>query len=228
MVLTETEALHQRFGRWRRLSAILKVLLVLLALADAAGGVSSFLQYRLMEAMSAGSFASPTEAMLAAVENDRREQVLAIAYLAILLVTAVVFLRWILLANRNVRRLGADLSVTPGWAVGWFFVPILNLWKPYRAMRELWKASRAAASWREQPGSVILPVWWILLILSGFVSQGAARLTMKAEGMVELKVASLLEAVSGVTGIAADIAALVLVSGIVALQTAQYAAIGAD
>ena len=63
---------------------------------------------------------------------------------------------------------------------------------------------------------------------SGFVSQGAARLTMKAEGMVELKVASLLEAVSGVTGIAADIAALVLVSGIVALQTAQFAVIGAD
>ena len=32
-------------------------------------------------------------------------------------------------------------SFTPGWSVGWFFVPIMNPWKPFQAMREIWQAS---------------------------------------------------------------------------------------
>ena len=44
--------------------------------------------------------------------------------------------------NCNVRALGAnDLSISPGWSAGWFFVPFANLVKPFVAVREIWNAS---------------------------------------------------------------------------------------
>src|SRR5512133_3434057 len=36
---------------------------------------------------------------------------------------------------------GGGLRFTPGWAVGWWFIPIANLWKPFQTVRELWRAS---------------------------------------------------------------------------------------
>ena len=45
----------------------------------------------------------------------------------------------------------SGLRFTPGWAVGWWFVPIASLWKPFEAVRELWKASDPGSdplSWR--------------------------------------------------------------------------------
>ena len=45
-------------------------------------------------------------------------------------------------ANYNARQLGAaDMRFTPGWAVGWHFIPIAWFWKPYQAMTEIWRAS---------------------------------------------------------------------------------------
>jgi len=33
------------------------------------------------------------------------------------------------------------MEYTPGWSVGWFFVPLYNFYKPYRAITELYLAS---------------------------------------------------------------------------------------
>lgn len=52
-------------------------------------------------------------------------------------------------------------TITPGWAAGWYFIPIAFLWKPYEAMREIWinlfgnNASRG-----------LLLSWWIFWILN--------------------------------------------------------------
>jgi hypothetical protein len=52
------------------------------------------------------------------------------------------------------------LRFTPGWAVGWWFVPFANLVKPFQTVRELWKASDPGAP--DWWGSETLPVigWW--------------------------------------------------------------------
>lgn len=43
----------------------------------------------------------------------------------------VVFLCWVYRANYNCRQWGAaGMRFTPGWSVGWFFVPIMNLFRP--------------------------------------------------------------------------------------------------
>ena len=69
-----------------------------------------------------------------AEQNDKRENLVTLAFSFSYLATAVVFGIWIVRANKNARALGAkNLSASPGWALGYFFVPILNLWKPFKA-----------------------------------------------------------------------------------------------
>lgn len=88
--------------------------------------------------------------------------------------TPVVVLFWVQCASSNVRALGATgLKFTPGWAVGWYFVPIANLWKPFQAMLEIWRASANPREWQRQSGSALLWCWWSLWVLNFVVVNGA-------------------------------------------------------
>lgn len=84
--------------------------------------------------------------------------------------TAIVFGRWIVLAHRNLPGLGVRyIEVTPGWAVGWFFIPIVNLWFPYRGMRFLWRASHSAQRPELQDSTWVLPTWWTIWLAFNFI-----------------------------------------------------------
>jgi hypothetical protein len=91
--------------------------------------------------------------------------------------TYVVFLLWMHQAAKNVRAFGQQgLEHTPGWCVGWWFIPFASLWKPFTAMREIWKASdpetvgpRAAMDWRAAPVPPTMPAWWAVYVVNGFI-----------------------------------------------------------
>jgi hypothetical protein len=62
--------------------------------------------------------------------------------LIVFIVTAVMWCVWQHRAHTNAIQLsGGGLRFTPGWAVGWWFIPVANLWKPFQAVRELWIAN---------------------------------------------------------------------------------------
>lgn len=105
----------------------------------------------------------------------------ALIYLGVYIVTAVFFLRWVFVANRNARALGAsDMHHTPGWSVGWYFIPIAHLWKPYQAMKEIYLASNpdAAENWKEGKSPGFLPLWWAIWICGNIVGQISMRMTL--------------------------------------------------
>jgi hypothetical protein len=53
-------------------------------------------------------------------------------------VAVPLFVIWVHRMQANTFALGVlGLRYTPAWAVGWYFVPIVNLWMPYRVMREI-------------------------------------------------------------------------------------------
>jgi hypothetical protein len=121
--------------------------------------ISGIMEYRLLQAIAAGQFDSDAEMTAAARANDLRQGIIGVAYIVLLLATSVVVLVWIYGANRNAHAIGATgMRFTPGWAVGWYFIPIFNLWKPYQAMKEIWKASADPGNWQAQPRSALLPV----------------------------------------------------------------------
>jgi hypothetical protein len=85
------------------------------------------------------------------------------------------FLTWIYRANSNARSLGASgMEFTPGWSVGWFFVPLANLVKPYQVMRELWRTSSNPGDWKGEPVPAKIGAWWgawwAVFLLSSFES----------------------------------------------------------
>ena len=95
------------------------------------------------------------------------QRIVGIAGEVLLVITTIVFGCWIYRANANARSLGASgTRFSPGWSVGWYFVSIANLWKPFQAMREIWKASDNPQHWQSAPDDPILGWWWFGWIVS--------------------------------------------------------------
>lgn len=95
----------------------------------------------------------------------------------VLVVSFVVTLRWIYLAHVNARAFGADdMMGSPGWAVGWFFVPFANLVMPFLMMRELWKASAQPGDWQAASAPATLLLWWLLSLASNITSAISAQM----------------------------------------------------
>ena len=90
--------------------------------------------------------------------------------------TIVIFVRWIYFAHKNLPELGARyLRFSAAWAAGCFFVPLINLWMPFLAMRDLAKASRSPARWDLEDTPGVIVAWWSLWLIVGFLSASSAR-----------------------------------------------------
>src|SRR5581483_2278531 len=100
----------------------------------------------------------------------------AAAFLGALVFGAIFFGIWIHRAARNLRGLGrTGMQFTPGWCVGWFFVPFANLVRPAKAMSEVWRASESGeesdgygwAGMGRRTG--LIGVWWAAWIVGGVI-----------------------------------------------------------
>lgn len=177
---------------------------------------SSVLQISFLEEAIAGAEISDERA----AANDLREG--AIGLLLIILNVAVVvsFCFWIHRAYRNLRALGnppQSLDYSPGWAVGWFFVPLANIVMPYRVAREIWEKSDPSVRTRDDllyavGGSApLLLAWWVLWLVSNFAGRLVARFYGDAETPEAIIWASKADIVStGLWIVAALLAALVV------------------
>ena len=105
---------------------------------------------------------------------DQRAHQIDMVSLGILFVCGVAFLMWTHRVASNVR---GRIDFSPGWAVGSYFVPILNVFQPYRCLADVWDASDPDPSAdRFAPRSHgLLLGWWLAWLASGWVSLGFAR-----------------------------------------------------
>ncbi|MSP62794.1 MAG: DUF4328 domain-containing protein [Myxococcales bacterium] len=155
----------------------------------------------------------------------------------------IVFLVWLHRACAGARsELGAIMPYSPGWAVGWFFVPFANLVMPYKVMRALKQASDPSvlpapqasvanplASYRDPArllvgAKAVLPrvpigLWW------GFQSGTSAAALLLTMRLIMLFVAAAQRHETNLDSIAGSyqtmvtlIAALTLVTGIFTLE----------
>jgi hypothetical protein len=187
-------------------------LLYAYAAITALGIVSDLLQLQLL--------ASRNFSTEEAEANDTRQRISAIVQIVSLAATVIAFSIWTYRANTNIRRLGAEgLRNSPGWSVGWFFVPIALLWKPYQAMKDLWQASAQPSEWRTQPRTAMLPWWWTFWIASVLVGNLAMRMTFAAKTIQDLIGSTVLTLIQGVLSIPAAILLALIVVRIQAMQT---------
>jgi hypothetical protein len=106
--------------------------------------------------------------------------VVAINLMGINIISIVFMLRWVHRAYKNLPSLGAgNLDSSPGWVVANFFIPILCLYKPYRAMKEIDRHS--VATGHELDRSNLIGLWWAAWIISCILNQISFRANMKAD-----------------------------------------------
>lgn len=89
---------------------------------------------------------------------------------------------WIYRAHANLRAAGiAGLEFRPGWAVGWYFIPFANFFKPFQAMRELWAHSLIQHDGYGREADPQLKAWWGAWIVGNIASNIAVRLQAGGE-----------------------------------------------
>lgn len=144
--------------------------------------------------------------------------------------TAIFFLMWVHRMHRNLWAFGIpNLKFTPGWSVGWYFIPFANLFKPFQAMRELYYQSNTAwsdADWQNQRTPAFIQSWWALFLLMGFVGRTLKRTQDSAESIGDLQIHAVAFAANNIIAILAGLLAIYVVLSIQRLQQAKAAQLG--
>lgn len=206
----------------RKLVACLKVGLVLDLLLGLLGMWFTWEQMGLLSQIIGG--AEVPEATLEL--SDTRLGSLGIAIMVVWFSVMVLFLRWTYVTKVNAIALGArDMKHSPGWSVGYYFIPILNLFRPYQALKETFQASHPGfkENWQEAPTPGILPVWWTLWLLSSVASRLAMRTSMNAETVEELLEAARIDLWSTLLALPLTIVVLLIVTTLTSWQSAKDA-----
>lgn len=108
----------------RTLSFVLMALLAIDALWSVRDISLVAHEISLLERVDAGGFVSFAEG----AASDERRTASAIGYTLLMVATVIVWCVWQFRGQRNLVAAGrGGLRFTPGWAVGWWFIPIANL-----------------------------------------------------------------------------------------------------
>lgn len=103
---------------------------------------------------------------------------MTLGIMVVYFVSVVIVSMWIYRAHANVRDAGYSTDYTPAWAIGWFFIPFANLFKPLDAMGSLWYASGGGDDdgESERPKSRKMYVWWATWLSGNILGNVSYRL----------------------------------------------------
>jgi hypothetical protein len=107
--------------------------------------------------------------------------------LIILIVTVIVFLIWQHRAYNNLPPLGVPSpDFSSGWVVGSWFVPFLNLFRPYQIMKYIRGKSdpetvNVEVGYYDTGDNFKLKAWWGFWLASNFVDNLSTRIYWRAE-----------------------------------------------
>lgn len=209
--------LYGPYGSFRR-NGTLKTVLVSLLVLQSMMEIFTFgvLNYLDMQQLQ-------SEAYLADENPSKLDNIIGLsgyAYATIGIITIIVFAVWINRACKNAWLLDPPrIRTTPGWSVGYYFIPILNLWKPYVAMKEI----RSASYGNDHSLRGILPVWWTFWLISGFFDHFTTRGYNNVESTDSYLMACKLELVSVPISVVLNYVAIVLVTSITMAQERRAA-----
>jgi Domain of unknown function (DUF4328) len=201
-----------RRARWANFLVGACVLLAALAIG------SGFLQLNLLGRIQAGEAVSESESSM----NDLLYGGIGLTQAAAFIASAILWLMWLHSAYGNLFQVGRRTAdETPGWAVGYWFIPILNLFRPYRIVKELWLRSadmNMEPEVKELPAPHLISLWWGTWILDNIVGRIVFRQMAKAETVDSLIEGTWLSMVDDLATILSGALAILVVRRILQLQ----------
>lgn len=163
-------SLFEKLGRW--LQRLLGVYGVVLAV-EVLGGFAVIAALAGADTLEPGSGGTRAAGIALLVMAGAGFVELA-AYIA----TAVLFLRFLYKAVQQARGFATPYSyVSPGWAVGYWFIPFINFYRPYETVKALFKACAAEAGGEAKPaaGDQLLGAWWAMFLVANVAGWMLAR-----------------------------------------------------
>lgn len=152
---------------------------------------------------------------------DHFSMITASLYMIAFIAAGMAILRWLYVTNKNAQQISdAPFAMTPGWSIGFFFIPIANLFKPFVAIRESWQATVDP----QAPDTVIVPPllrwWWGLWIATSILGNVQFRLSMSAKTPENLITAESLSVVALPVDIALTIVLVTIMNRLSRMQSA--------
>ncbi|WP_284126014.1 DUF4328 domain-containing protein [Parerythrobacter aestuarii] len=95
--------------------------------------------------------------------------IVALLFYLLVFVYFVSALVWIHKAHRNLIEDGVRMDHSAGWAVGSWFIPLVNLVVPMRAMRELYNRSHGEEGDLAHISADDVTAWWTALLVGLFL-----------------------------------------------------------
>jgi hypothetical protein len=194
--------------------------LVATIVVDAVVIVSNYLEYRLL----GGDFTVDE-----ANANDLRQAIVGVLELVTLLAAVVLFIRWFWRAYKNLEGLGAIRRYKPGWAIGGWFVPILNLWRPKQIANDIWRGTDPskplAVNDDNAPVDSIVQWWWAAFLLANWLQNIAVRVYFAGDDSIDaVRGSDVVSIVGDALDAVAAALAIVVVRAITAREAARAAA----
>lgn len=158
--------------------------------------------------------ARSTISMAEADANDQRVLLATSLSLLALIVAGILWCVWQNRTNKNIQALGAGpLQFGPN-AWGWFFCPVVNLWRPVAVISELWTAASDTSIQDDEPTppNWLLGGWWLPWLLGGILNQIAASMATDINDIGSLVTSSQMEMVSDVMSMISGVFAILLVT----------------
>ena len=130
----------------------------------------------------------------------------------------IAFLMWLHRVVSNNGALGAlGLRFTPGWAVGWWFIPFANFVRPAQVVEEAWHAASTLPRSTPTPSPWLVRLWWGAWILTNVIAGVAITLGARTASALHDETVALI--VGQAVGM---IAALLAIAVVVRLTSRQH------
>lgn len=129
----------------------------------------------------------------------------SLAQIGGLVASVILVSMWTYRAMKNLHIVGAvAATMSPGWAVGWYFIPFANLWKPFEGMLQIWRESHRLAG-RSEKVAAYVGWWWATWIVSNILANISLRLTGFTDPLPTYDVGILVGAVGSALSVACGI-----------------------
>ena len=104
-------------------------------------------------------------------------------------------------AMRNLHTVNSDeAQMSPGWAVGWYFIPFANFWQPANGMSQIYHGTHKAVGEKSRSSSPI-PAWWTMWLISNFSANISMRMSGGFAGGSYSTTTFIIDGISSVTAI---------------------------
>lgn len=125
--------------------------------------------------------------------------------------SVVCFARWLYNATKRAHLFSGGMTISPGWAIGSYFIPIVNLFKPFQAMREIWQASIAPNAIGIVPVPVGMRIWWGLWLVRVGLSNANYQVIANVRNLLDIGISGALNILTFVIDVPMAVLLIVLI-----------------